>query len=302
MNALTIKNLYKSFGEKTVLDGISFSVAQGSVFGFIAKNGAGKTTTMKIILGLLMADAGEIAVFDEPASYGNTRTNRHIGYLPDVASFYNYMRPLEYLSLCGEVCGLERTKIRTKSLELLSLVGLDNQKGKIGGFSRGMKQRLGIAQALLAEPKLLICDEPTSALDPSGRKEILDLLHSVKDKTTVMFSTHVLSDVERICDSVSILDQGKIVLSGSLSELKARRHNQFHIEFAQEDVLRHFLAILHANHIQALMEDKHIVVSTNQPDTTGEQLLHLLASHSFVPSLFEIAEPTLENLFLEVVQ
>lgn len=218
---LKIENLSKTFGTHKVLDGISFSVPEGSIFGFIGANGAGKTTTMKLILGLLAPDGGNIYVCDERVSFGSSKTNRHIGYLPDVPEYYSYMHPREYLKLCGEITGMNASTIKARSDELLQLVGLTTNK-KIGSFSRGMKQRLGVAQALLNEPKLLICDEPTSALDPVGRKEIIDILRKIKGKTTVIFSTHILSDVERICDSAAVLNKGKIVLNGSLNELKTR--------------------------------------------------------------------------------
>lgn len=198
MDMLAITNLQKRFGDKSVLKGLDLSVPEHSVFGFIGKNGAGKTTTMKTILGLLKADGGEILVSGEKVVYGQTATNRHIGYLPDVPEFYPFMTAPEYLSFCGEITGMSRIEIKSRSNELLKLVGLGNEKHRIKGFSRGMKQRLGIAQALLNRPKLLICDEPTSALDPVGRKEILDILMAVREQTTVLFSTHILSDVERM--------------------------------------------------------------------------------------------------------
>lgn len=212
MGILEIRNISKSFGDNKVLDGLSFSVPENSIFGFVGQNGAGKTTTMKMILGLLKADSGSISVCGEKVSFGQTKTNRDIGYLPDVPEFYSYMRPKEYLKLCGEITGLPNEKIKARSEELLTLVGLQGINKKIGGFSRGMKQRLGIAQALLNEPRLLICDEPTSALDPLGRKEILDILQQVKGKTTVIFSTRILSDVERVCDQVAVLHKGKLAL------------------------------------------------------------------------------------------
>ncbi len=169
---------------------LDISVPEHSIFGFIGKNGAGKTTTIKAILGLLKSDSGEIHVMDEKVHFGQTGTNRYIGYLPGVPEFYSYMTPLEYLNLCGEVSGMNKSDIVMKSNELLEPVGLGQKRRRIKGFSRGMKQRLGIAQALLNRPKLLICDEPTSALDPAGRKEILDILLAVKEQTTVLFSTH----------------------------------------------------------------------------------------------------------------
>ncbi|MCL2889516.1 MAG: ABC transporter ATP-binding protein, partial [Eggerthellaceae bacterium] len=155
---LKIRGLSKSFGTNKVIDDISFDVPEGAVFGFIGANAAGKTTTMNMILGFLKMDGGEIWVCGEKVDYG--KTVRNVGYLPDVPAFYNYMRPMQYLSLCGELSAMSKEKIVQRSAELLELVGLASANRKIGGFSRGMKQRLGIAQALLGEPRLLICDEP----------------------------------------------------------------------------------------------------------------------------------------------
>lgn len=156
MDMLTISELRKSFGEKQVLKGLSLSVPSNSVFGFVGMNGAGKTTAMKAVLGLLRPDSGEITVNGHRVSFGNTATNRFIGYLPDVPEFYTFMTPMEYLKLCGESLSLSRSEIASKSVALLELVGLsEDAKRRIKGFSRGMKQRLGIAQALLGSPKLL---------------------------------------------------------------------------------------------------------------------------------------------------
>ena len=210
MNILEVSHVTKSFGSNRVINDLSFSVPEHSIFGFIGKNSAGKTTTMKMTLGLLKADAGEIFVNGEKVAFGENATNRYIGYLPDVPEFYGFMTPQEYLKMCGDITGMPGEEVKRKSEELLEVVGLSQAKKRIRGFSRGMKQRLGIAQALLNSPKLLICDEPTSALDPVGRKEILDILHSVREHTTVIFSTHILADVERICDRIAFLHKGCI--------------------------------------------------------------------------------------------
>lgn len=220
MKILQIEGLKKCFGSHRVLDGVSMCVPEHCVYGFLGKNGAGKTTTMKLILGLLKADEGEVRVLGEKVEFGCAQTNRYIGYLPDVPEFYGYMNAAEYLTFCGQVSGMERAHVKSRIEEVLHMVGLLGVKKKIGGYSRGMKQRLGIAQAMLHEPRLLVCDEPTSALDPVGRKEILDILSQAREKTTVLFSTHVLSDVERICDRIAILNDGKIVLEGNLEEIK----------------------------------------------------------------------------------
>ncbi len=233
---LRIENLEKSFGDKKVLRGVNLNVPPKKVFGFVGKNGAGKTTTMKLVLGLMTANTGEIFVNGEKVTYGNTKTNRFIGYLPDVPEYYSFMTPKEYLSFCGEITKMDRKEIRTRSEELLKLVGLGEEKHRIKGFSRGMKQRLGIAQALLNRPKLLICDEPTSALDPLGRKEILDILVAAKEETTILFSTHILSDVEHICDEMALLNEGKIIMQGSIDEVKSkRRGNALEIQLERKE-------------------------------------------------------------------
>lgn len=239
MIILEISGLKKHFGEKQVLRGVELVVPENRVYGFVGRNGAGKTTTMKIVLGLLKADEGEVRVCREKAHYGNTATNRFIGYLPDVPEYYSFMNPAEYLRFCGEIAGMNAKDIRTRSEELLRLVGLGNEKHRIKGFSRGMKQRLGIAQALLGRPKLLICDEPTSALDPMGRKEILDVLVAAKEETTILFSTHILSDVEHICDEMALLNEGKIVMQGSIEDVKRnRRSNSTEIRMDREEDMR----------------------------------------------------------------
>jgi len=292
---LDIVDLYKSFGTLKVIEGLNLSVPDGSIFGFVGINGSGKTTTMKMILGLLEADSGEITVCGERAQYG--KTVRSIGYMPDVPEFYSYMKPLEYLMLCGEIAGMPRSKINARSTELLELVGLRVNR-KIGGFSRGMRQRLGIAQALLNEPKLLICDEPTSALDPMGRKEILEILAALKGQTTVIFSTHILSDVERICDRVAFLHNGKVALSGLLSDIKKQRSDAYGLEFANSDEAASF-----ANSFRTAEQDD-VILSENSltiKNSDGTHIIALLAKANIVPIKFELLEPSLEDVFLEVL-
>ena len=294
MDILSIGGLSKSFGTNHVIDNISFGVPEGSIFGFIGANGTGKTTTMNMILGFLEPEGGEIVVCGEKVSYG--KTVKSIGYLPDVPEFYTYMRPIEYLSLCGELSGMPKAKIQSRGRELLGLVGLSKANRKIGGFSRGMKQRLGIAQALLGGPKLLICDEPTSALDPMGRKEILDILTAVKGQTTVIFSTHILSDVERICDRAAIIHDKKIALSGTLAELKKRRTDSYGVEFRDLADAEKFAALLCPDN--ASVSNKTVTVK----EQNGALLLSALTENNLVPVRFELLEPTLEGLYMEVAK
>jgi len=305
MDTLCIEHLSKNFGSHKVIDDLSFTVPEHAVFGFLGQNGAGKTTTMKMILGLMKPTSGSITVCGEPVCYGQTKSNQYIGYLPDVPEFYGYMKPFEYLKLCGEITGLSAMEIKKKSEELLTLVGLDKANKKIGGFSRGMKQRLGIAQALLNEPKLLVCDEPTSALDPIGRKEILDILCQVKGKTTVVFSTHILSDVERICDRIAILHNGKLALNGMLPFIKEQhKQNGLLIEFASQVDLQQFAASPEvASFItNATKTDTSLVIHTHKIEKTESVVIETLAKKQLLPLKIEVLEPTLESLFMEVVQ
>lgn len=298
MDVLTIQNLKKNFGSKEVLCGLNLSVPEHSIFGFIGKNGAGKTTTMKAILGLLKQDSGEICVMGEKVCFGQTRTNRYIGYLPDVPEFYSYMTPLEYLNLCGEVCGMNKTDIITRSKELLELVGLGRESHRIKGFSRGMKQRLGIAQALLNRPKLLICDEPTSALDPAGRKEILDILLAVREETTVIFSTHILSDVERICTEAAFLNEGKIAMQGTIAELRNKRSSDgFIIETKQKEDAETLVKVF--GDFQYTEQNTLVFYGSENSFFT---IMQYVAENRIPVQRMERIEPTLESLFLEVTK
>lgn len=298
MEILSIQNLKKNFGSKEVLCGLELSIPEHSIFGFIGKNGAGKTTTMKAILGLLKPEVGEIRVMGEKVHFGQTGTNRYIGYLPDVPEFYSYMMPPEYLALCGEVCGMNKADIEARSKELLELVGLGEERRRIKGFSRGMKQRLGIAQALLNRPKLLICDEPTSALDPAGRKEILDILLTAREQTTVLFSTHILSDVERICTEAAFLHDGKIAMQGTITELRNKRASDgFIVETEQKGATDTLIKVF-----CDLQRTKQNTLVFHGSEDCFFAVMQYIAENRIPIQKIERIEPTLESLFLEVTK
>lgn len=298
MDMLHITNLKKNFGDKEVLKGLDLSVPEKSIFGFIGKNGAGKTTTMKMVLGLLKPDEGEITVAGEKVVYGQTATNRHIGYLPDVPEYYSFMTPMEYLCFCGEITGMKKPELTARSKELLELVGLGDEKHRIKGFSRGMKQRLGIAQALLNSPKLLICDEPTSALDPVGRKEILDILLTVKEQTTVLFSTHILSDVERICTDVAFLNDGVVHMQGKLADIKGGyRSEEYLVETERENDVQ----LLAGSFKECRVQGRNQLVFCEK-ESSLHDLLGFVTEKKILVLKIERMEPTLESLFMEVVE
>lgn len=300
MDVLELKGVTKRFGERTVLHDLTLFVPEGSIYGFIGENGAGKTTTMKLITGLLASDGGEIRICGEKVAYGQTRTNRFVGYLPDVPEFYGYLTPREYLALVGGLAGVSSGELPKRANELLDLVGLSAAANRrIGSFSRGMKQRLGIAQALIHRPKLLICDEPTSALDPAGRKDIIDILRAIRNETTVLFSTHILPDIERVCDRIGLLHEGKLALSGRLEDIRAMHAKSgFVVEFAEEGEAASFLAAYPGG-------ERDTASRLVYPTAKREDMLAAMSqlnSMRICPLKIEQREPSLESLFMEAAR
>ena len=298
MNILSVKNLKKRYGNKEVLKGLDLTVPENSVFGLVGKNGAGKTTVMKAVLGLLMTDEGEVYVCGRKVSFGQTETNKFIGYLPDVPEFYSFMTSLEYLQFCGRLSGLDERSIKERSSRLLRLVGMNDSTHRIGGFSRGMKQRLGIAQALMNSPKLLICDEPTSALDPIGRKEILDVLYAAKEETTIVFSTHILSDVERICTNVAFMNDGVIALQGEISTVREKfSGNEYVFEMnfdSDADLLAQKFSELE------FVNRNTLILRENNGKFT-EILKYMIENEMFFQKI-ERETPSLESVFMKVIR
>lgn len=229
--AIEVLGLHKSYRRgpfrkrKAVLHDISFAVPQGCVYGFLGPNGAGKSTTIKVLLGFVRYQAGTVRILGEPPAHASVR--QRIGYLPETADYYPFLSPRRLLRLYSQILAIPRPVARKRVEELLELVGLANEKDeRIGSFSKGMKQRVGIAQALLNEPELLILDEPASGLDPLGQREIRDLiLTQRKAGRTIFFSSHELSEVEAVCDEAAIVRSGRIVRQGNLSELVPYRED-----------------------------------------------------------------------------
>ncbi len=241
---LEVENLRKEFvrgflRKRTVaVDGISFAVERGEVFGFLGPNGAGKTTTMKMLMGLIHPSAGNATILG--AAVGDLEAKRRIGYLPENPYFYDYLSASEYLHMIGRIYGLDRGARSKRAGELLERVGLGMAKGRaMRSYSKGMLQRVGLAQALMGDPELVVLDEPMSGLDPIGRREVRELILELRERgKTVFFSTHILADANLMCDRVAIIVKGKLRDVGPLGELLSPKVHRVEVVWQGPEALR----------------------------------------------------------------
>ncbi len=237
MHVVHTENLVKHYPQfrqapTRALDGVSVSVEPGTIFGMLGPNGAGKSTFVKILLGIVHPTSGTARLLDAPA--GKPSARRRVGYLPESMRLPEWMKPVSFLQLMGELAGLDSATSRRRSGELLEQVGLGGEKKELKEFSKGMGQRIGLAQALLHDPDVLFLDEPTEGLDPIGRKDVCNLLTDLRKKgKTIFLNSHVLSEVERICDRVMIVNKGRILRAGTLAEVSADR-NEYRISLARD--------------------------------------------------------------------
>jgi ABC-2 type transport system ATP-binding protein len=235
---ISVKNASKSFWSdfKTshILKNISLEVPQGAVYGFLGPNGAGKTTTMKLLVGLLKPDEGEVLI--NGLSPLDSSIKEITGFLPENPYFYNYLTGKEFLTLCGQLCGLSNKKLQSNITKILALVKMkDHQHKFLSTYSKGMLQRIGIAQCLIHDPQIIFLDEPLSGLDPIGRKEIKDILLSLKKKKkTIFLSSHIIHDIEELCDHVGIINKGEVIRQGSIQKLvKGKSLEQYFMKVIQ---------------------------------------------------------------------
>ena len=219
--AVWCSGLRKRYGRRTAVDGVSFTVGRGDVVGLIGPNGAGKTSTIKMLLGLVRPDAGEVLLLGRPAA--DPRSRARVGYLPELFRYQPWLSAAEVLALHIRLAGVAVPEPERR--DCLGLVGLaDRADDRVGGFSKGMQQRLGLAVALVARPELVVLDEPASALDPVGRADVRDLLLALRGRgVAVLLNSHLIGDVERVCDRVVVLDHGRVAAAGTLAELLGGR-------------------------------------------------------------------------------
>ena len=232
--SIEVKNVFKYFGEQAAVKDVSFSVKKGEIVGFLGPNGAGKSTTMKMITGYIPASSGEIFVSGLKVGIDNLKPQRKIGYLPENNPLYVDMYVKEYLQFVGKIYRVPNLKKRVA--EMIEKVGLElEQNKKIGALSKGYRQRVGLAQALIHDPEVLILDEPTSGLDPNQLIEIRKLIKSIGKEKTLMLSTHIMQEAEAICDRVVIISKGEIVTNKTTAQLQREASNKsIYVEFQQE--------------------------------------------------------------------
>lgn len=297
MNVIETYNLCKYYQNKKALDDLNLEVPEGVIFGYLGPNGAGKTTTIRVLLNLAKPTKGSAVILGEDITKSR-KYLRCIGYLPDVPNFYNYFTAKEYLVTLCEIIGVDKKRVD----EVLEIVDLKNEKKRIGTFSRGMKQRLGFAQALLPNPKLLILDEPTSSLDPQGRKEILDLIVSFRGKKTVFFSTHILADVERVCDRVGILKDGRLLLNDTLGNIKKNFSRRI-IRLEVDNPSRIVEQIRREDFVEEVLEENQnsLILKVRDLKMAQRRIPEVIVREGLSLMHFEVLEPTLEDIFFEVI-
>lgn len=300
---ITAKGLKKSFKGFEALKGINLNVEKGEIYGFLGHNGAGKSTTINILAGFSKADEGTCIVNGWDIKKIVHPGDLHVGYLPEEPKFYPWMTGKETLQYLGSQWKMSDTKKRVE--EMLEWVGLSTAaKRRVGGYSRGMKQRLGMAAALFYDPELLLLDEPSSALDPEGRIDVLNLILDLKARgKTVFLSTHILSDVERVCDRVGILSRGQMIVEKSLGTLLEENVKSIYdvalLGQIDEKLIQDASALPGVINIEA--QGDKIAITVESRETTGKALLTYLGSTNVIVQSFGLRRASLEDIFLEEV-
>ena len=285
------------YGEKVAVRNLSLSVQRGEIFGFLGPNGAGKSTSIKMLLGLVRPTEGQALVLGAPS--GSVEIRRKIGFLPEDFRFYPWLTASELLKLHGRLCGLSALCLADRVPALLELVGLTPHRGKrLSEFSKGMLQRIGLAQALIHEPELIFLDEPTSGLDPMGRRLVRDLIRAQRDRgTTVFLNSHLLSEVEITCDQVVFIKQGEVVGS---HDLRAQSGGEIRVTVLAQKLSAEIVAGLTRWCTSIEKQGDLLTISTKSREVLPEIHRYLAASGADIFS-FTPERPSLEELFLEIV-
>jgi ABC-2 type transport system ATP-binding protein len=295
--AIETKNLEKSFGSKTAVRKLSLQVPRGTIFGFLGPNGAGKSTSIKMLLGLVKPTGGEATVLGAPV--GDVEVRRNIGFLPEDFRFYDWLTAEELLRLHGRLCGMTAARLRSRVPEVLELVALaPHGDRRLRGFSKGMLQRIGLAQALIHEPELVFLDEPTSGLDPMGRRMVRDILRTERDRgATVFLNSHLLSEIEITCDQVVFIKEGEVVAS---RDLRANSDAELRVVANARNVSAEAVAGLAPWTSSAHLEAEQLTFTVRSRAVLPDIMRHLVASGADVFA-FSPEHVPLEELFVRIM-
>lgn len=293
--SIEVTNLFKYYGQQAAVNDVSFSVKQGEILGFLGPNGAGKSTTMKIITGFIPSHSGEVTVCGLKVDVDNLEARKLIGYLPENNPLYLDMYVKEYLEFVGGIYKIKKVKSRVN--EMIDAVGLGiEQNKKIGALSKGYRQRVGLAQAIIHDPKVLILDEPTSGLDPNQLVEIRELIRTIGKEKTVMFSTHIMQEAEAICDRLVIINNGRIVANDRALSLQEKNEEQTsYIEFDQVVSKTQLAQIVGVKKVEAI-KNGWLVSSDQKIDLNKEIALHAQQEGWLILTL-KTEKKTLEEVF-----
>ncbi len=304
--AVSCHGLTKRYGDVLALDALTLDMPAGAVFGILGPNGAGKTTLLRLLTGLAHPTAGEATVAGLSVTTQVSAAHRRISFLDQSPRYYSWMSGRELVTFVGELFGLRGQELRTRVDEVLALTGLaDAASRRIGGYSGGMRQRLGLAQALVNSPEVLFLDEPASALDPAGRHEILAAIAGLRGRATVCMSTHILGDVERVCDTVAILNHGHLLVTAPVAELQERYAQpafELELDAGQGAAAEQLVAALRAEPWVGDVARQGDVVRVIAVDTAaaGHGILPLVAARGIQLQRFERIRPDLEDIFLRL--
>lgn len=298
--SIEVKNLYKYYGEQAAVRDVSFSVKKGEIVAFLGPNGAGKSTTMKIMTGFMPASEGEVYICGKKVDIDKLETRQIIGYLPENNPLYTDMYVREYLEFVGRIYKIKNLKARVS--EMVHAVGLDiEQHKKIGALSKGYRQRVGLAQAIIHDPEVLILDEPTTGLDPNQLVEIRELIRSIGKEKTVILSTHIMQEVEAICDRVIILSKGQIVADDTAKILQQElEHQTVYVEFDNKVSAAQLKKIPNVSKVEGL-NNGWLIESLNNTDLRKEVAQYAQAQEWLILSL-NIEQKTLEEVFKELTK
>jgi ABC-2 type transport system ATP-binding protein len=299
---LKINKVTKLFGNQKALDQVSFTVGAGELLGFLGPNGAGKSTLMKIITGYLPADRGEVFLDDEKISTGKTSFRKNIGYLPEHNPLYTDLYVKEFLEITAGFYQLKNKKQHVARMVELTGLG-DEQHKKIGALSKGYRQRVGLAQALIHDPKVLILDEPTTGLDPNQLEDIRSLIRSISREKTVILSSHIMQEVEAVCNRVVIINKGKIVADGSISEVKSGQlqKNQTVIAAFEKPVEKQKLLALKGIKNAAFDGESWVIESNGDLDIRPEIFRFAVENNLTLLTLVQ-KEQKLESIFHQLTR